>query len=412
MTEPAPGTTVAQDAVADPAATPRSVSPEHVEWLAQVDKDLRRTFPGHRAMQREGRASLRRVLAAYAVRNPAVGYCQGLNFVAGTFLLFLPEEPAFWCVCAVVERVLPGYFSAELEAPALDARILGQLLRGFFPATAAHLRALEVDIGSLTLHWFLCLFVTSLPTETCLRVWDLIFLEGHPVALFRVALALVDVFNGALVETRESSDAYMLLQALAPMSFDASRLVDTACIAFRGLQPAAVEVLRDKFRREVAEQVGDKERAEGGGSVCREVYVAGHVGQRWQHALHCCFPFSMIAMHLPQLHADRTTAARIPERRPGPPDLVADRRRRGQSRRRSMCARRHERRPKSSRPPENQQPHGADHVWAQDPQAEARGGARLEEEPGRVRIGRGRARGRCWSSRGEQCACAVGAALI
>ena len=264
-----PGTTVAQDASTDPTPTPRSVSPEHVEWLAQVDKDLRRTFPGHRAMQREGRASLRRVLAAYAVRNPAVGYCQGLNFVAGTFLLFLPEEPAFWCVCAVVERVLPGYFSAELEAPALDARILGQLLRGFFPATAAHLRALEVDIGSLTLHWFLCLFVTSLPTETCLRVWDLIFLEGHPVALFRVALALVDVFNGALVETRESSDAYMLLQALAPMSFDASRLVDTACIAFRGLQPAAVEVLRDKFRREVAEQVGDGRGRGRGSSVGR-----------------------------------------------------------------------------------------------------------------------------------------------
>lgn len=231
------------------------MNPEHMEWLAQVDKDLRRTFPGHRAMRQEGLASLRRVLAAYAARNPAVGYCQGLNFVAATFLLFLPEESAFWCLCAVVEQVLPGYFSSELEAPALDARILGQLLRGFFPATAAHLEALEVDIGSLTLHWFLCLFVTSLPTETCLRVWDLLYLEGHPVALFRVALALVDVFNHALCTTCESSDAYMLLQALAPMSFDASRLIDTACIGFRGLQPAAVDVLRDKFRREDATEV-------------------------------------------------------------------------------------------------------------------------------------------------------------
>ena len=30
---------------------------------------------------------MRRVLGAYAVRNPKVGYCQGLNFLAAMFLL-------------------------------------------------------------------------------------------------------------------------------------------------------------------------------------------------------------------------------------------------------------------------------------------------------------------------------------
>lgn len=171
------------------------LSPDHGEWLAQVDKDLHRTFPGHAAMDAGGRRSLRRVLAAYAARNPAVGYCQGLNFVAAAFLLFLPEEGAFWCLAAVVERVLPGYFDAAMEVPALDARILAHLVQGAHPATARHLDALEVDLGSVTLHWFLCIFVNSLPLETCLRVWDLLFLEGSPVVLFRTALALVDIYN-------------------------------------------------------------------------------------------------------------------------------------------------------------------------------------------------------------------------
>ena len=34
----------------------------------------------------------RRVLRAYARRNKAVGYCQGLNFIAGMMLLFVSEE--------------------------------------------------------------------------------------------------------------------------------------------------------------------------------------------------------------------------------------------------------------------------------------------------------------------------------
>ncbi|KAL6766519.1 hypothetical protein ACKKBG_A36350 [Auxenochlorella protothecoides x Auxenochlorella symbiontica] len=232
------------------------LSPDHGEWLAQVDKDLHRTFPGHAAMDAGGRRSLRRVLAAYAARNPAVGYCQGLNFVAAAFLLFLPEEGAFWCLAAVVERVLPGYFDAAMEVPALDARILAHLVQGAHPATARHLDALEVDLGSVTLHWFLCIFVNSLPLETCLRVWDLLFLEGSPVVLFRTALALVDIYNQAICATRESSDAYMMLQALAPMSLDGSRLIDTAAIAFRTIRHSALGVLRAKYRRELALQPG------------------------------------------------------------------------------------------------------------------------------------------------------------
>ena len=42
----------------------------------QIEKDLHRTFPGHPVMDASGRNALRRLLAAYARRNPSVGYCQ------------------------------------------------------------------------------------------------------------------------------------------------------------------------------------------------------------------------------------------------------------------------------------------------------------------------------------------------
>ena len=42
-------------------------------------KDLPRTFPGHPALDEDGRNALRRLLTAYARHNPSVGYCQVFN---------------------------------------------------------------------------------------------------------------------------------------------------------------------------------------------------------------------------------------------------------------------------------------------------------------------------------------------
>jgi hypothetical protein len=45
---------------------------------------------------RGGQASLRRVLKAYSVYDREIGYCQGMNFIAGMFLTLMPEEESFW----------------------------------------------------------------------------------------------------------------------------------------------------------------------------------------------------------------------------------------------------------------------------------------------------------------------------
>lgn len=63
-----------------------------------IERDMHRTFPGHPWLaQAAGQEALRRVLTAYAAHDPATGYCQGMNFIAGLFLSILDdEEQAFW----------------------------------------------------------------------------------------------------------------------------------------------------------------------------------------------------------------------------------------------------------------------------------------------------------------------------
>jgi Rab-GTPase-TBC domain len=43
-----------------------------------------------------GQAALRRVLCAYSYYDREVGYCQGMNFIAGMFITIMTEEEAFW----------------------------------------------------------------------------------------------------------------------------------------------------------------------------------------------------------------------------------------------------------------------------------------------------------------------------
>lgn len=48
------------------------------------------------ATTQSGQAALRRVLRAYSYYDREVGYCQGMNFIAGMFLTVTTEEEAFW----------------------------------------------------------------------------------------------------------------------------------------------------------------------------------------------------------------------------------------------------------------------------------------------------------------------------
>jgi hypothetical protein len=79
----------------------------------------------------------------------------------------------------------------------VDQLAFKHLVDASFPRLAGHLERLGAHVAGVSTQWFLCLFVNSLPLETCLRVWDLFFLEACASALFRVALALVDVYAQA-----------------------------------------------------------------------------------------------------------------------------------------------------------------------------------------------------------------------
>ncbi|KAJ6802860.1 TBC1 domain family member 8B-like isoform X1 [Iris pallida] len=221
------------------------------KWKGQIEKDLPRTFPGHPALDEDGRNALRRVLTAYARHNPSVGYCQAMNFFAGLLLLLMPEENAFWTLLGIIDDYFDGYYSEEMIESQVDQLVFEELVRERFPKLVNHLDYLGVEVAWVSGAWFLSIFMNMLPWESVLRVWDVVLFDGNRMMLFRTALALMELYGPALVTTKDAGDAITLLQSLAGSTFDSSQLVLTACMGYQAVSEIRLQELRNKHRPEI-----------------------------------------------------------------------------------------------------------------------------------------------------------------
>ncbi|CAI9772437.1 unnamed protein product [Fraxinus pennsylvanica] len=232
------------------------------KWKGQIEKDLPRTFPGHPALDEDGRNALRRLLTAYARHNPSVGYCQAMNFFAGLLLLLMPEENAFWTLMGIIDDYFDGYYSEEMLESQVDQLVLEELVRENFPKLVNHLDYLGVQVAWVTGPWFLTVFMNMLPWESVLRVWDVLLYEGNRVMLFRTALALMELYGPALVTSKDAGDAVTLLQSLAGSTFDSSQLVLTACMGYQNVHEKRLQELRNKHRPAVRAALEERLKGE------------------------------------------------------------------------------------------------------------------------------------------------------
>lgn len=171
-----------------------------------IAKDIDRTFPGHPLFEsKAGIASLRRLLCAFSVHNPDIGYCQSINFLAGFLLLLLSEEQSFWVLDCLINEILPqNYYTNSLIGVHADQRVLAHLISELVPEVHSAYESAGVQLHIVTVEWFMCVMCTTLPTHTALRVWDAIFLHGSEV-LFRVALVLFHMNRNRIISVANSS---------------------------------------------------------------------------------------------------------------------------------------------------------------------------------------------------------------
>ncbi|GAB5034140.1 gtpase activator nb4s calmodulin-binding protein partial [Nannochloropsis oceanica] len=217
-------------------------------WGAKVamdiELDLGRAFADADAAinTAEGRAALRRVLRTYALRNPSVGYCQGMNFIAGLLLLVVSEETAFWSLAHMCEEVSPLCFSPPLLGTRADMRALGELLKAELPALYRHCDGLYLNLELMAGHWLLVYFINIFPPPVALRILEVSMAEGSDVT-FAVALAFLRGLEGELLACDDLHELSQLVRRRQAAMYDADVLLHAARVQLRHMR-STLRILR------------------------------------------------------------------------------------------------------------------------------------------------------------------------
>ncbi|GLC37269.1 hypothetical protein PLESTB_001141800 [Pleodorina starrii] len=208
----APATPPASASATASAAAARYSAPSADVTLC-IMRDLNRTFPNNiYFMQRQGpgQKALFSVLWATAAYRPAVGYVQGMGFLAAVLLLYMEAEEAFWTLQAMLQGAggwpedqggMERLYTAGMPGLQCCLYQFKRLLREVAPRLAARLDREGVDPELYATHWFNTAFAYTLPFPHLLRVWDSFLAEG-PKTLFRVGLAVLQYAEGRLLGLR------------------------------------------------------------------------------------------------------------------------------------------------------------------------------------------------------------------
>ncbi|XP_034399541.1 TBC1 domain family member 9B [Cyclopterus lumpus] len=276
----------------------------------EIERDLHRSMPEHRAFQNEtGIAALRRVLTAYAHRNPGIGYCQAMNIVTSVLLLYCPEEEAFWLLVALCERMLPDYYNTRVVGALVDQGVFEELTRAFLPLLYEHMQELGV-ISTISLSWFLTLFLSVMPFDSAVLLVDCFFYEGIKVT-FQVALAVLHDNMDALLSCSDEGEAMTILgryldnvvnkQTVAPPiphlhalltsgddpppEIDIFELIKSSYEKFGSLRSDVIEQMRFKQRLKVIQSLEDTAKR----SVVRAMMTESAFSIEELEELYCLF---------------------------------------------------------------------------------------------------------------------------
>ena len=201
------------------------------------------------------------MLCAYALHDPSVGYCQGMNFLAALLLLLMEEEAAFWCLAAVAEDVLPGYYEDDMLASAADQRVLAAVRPREVPPRARRVR----NLGGAAQRGDDVVVLGAVREPAAVgdgaEGWDVMLFERRRTVLFQVALALVDANAKTLLDAAATDRVVEAAVAMAPAAFDGSALMAIATSGHADVTWERVTSEYEKAERETREETPPRKQS-------------------------------------------------------------------------------------------------------------------------------------------------------
>lgn len=183
----------------------------------QIGLDVERTFTNDLTFDEGKRKALQRVLNAYANFSPDVGYCQGMNYVAGVLVSVAGEArevEVFGVFVRLLDRDgLRGFYAPGMPLLSCYVQECERLVAEVEPELSEHLLREDVLPGEYLHKWFITLFVHIFPLPTVIVIWDVLLCQGFPM-LLPIAVTVLKVLKSNLL-SMEFENIVMCFKAMS-----------------------------------------------------------------------------------------------------------------------------------------------------------------------------------------------------
>ena len=204
-----------------------------------IYRDIKRTFPfqNYNAINKNKKEinenSLYNVLKAFWNIDDEIGYCQGMNYIAGFLLINTDfnEKNAFLLLISILSNTfvkrkknifsLRGLFFEEFPLLYFYLFIFDDLLNKHIPKLRKHLLDNDITNDVWIIKWFQTAFTVILPINWCKKLWDNIFSTDF-FFIIKFSISLCLSLSKEIIQLNEQQlimDYFRNIQTI-PMSYN------------------------------------------------------------------------------------------------------------------------------------------------------------------------------------------------
>ena len=166
----------------------------------EIKRDINRTFYTKKFVEGDGKKMLLDILTALAFIRPEIGYCQGMNFIAGALINFIDdEERCFWIFLSFIDNIdMNNLYTKNMPDYSIRVYQLNYYIKEYFPELSIHFKKHQINPDVFFSKWILTIFSNYLPFDVLYKVWDVFILDKWQ-AIFKFSLMILNSMKDKLI---------------------------------------------------------------------------------------------------------------------------------------------------------------------------------------------------------------------
>ena len=226
--------------------------------LEEIKRDIDRTFYTDKFKKGNGKTMLINVLSTLAFIRPEIGYCQGMNFIAGALIeLIEEEEKIFWIFLSFIDNIdLNLLFLRNMPDYCIRVYQLNYYIKLYYPDLFIHFKKHQIHPDIFFSKWILTIFANYLPFYLLYKIWDLFIIDKWK-AIFRISIILLGLMKDKII-TLDLDDFCLFFKSKEIKDMISFKYISEHYRDYKITNQKLIELKEDFFVNKVKEKMEDK----------------------------------------------------------------------------------------------------------------------------------------------------------